>query len=48
MKIQINLEVRLTHDEKDAVQAFFIEEIDSDVEERELSFVESVHFKPKA
>ena len=38
----MNQEVRLIDDEKEAVQLFLIEEIDRDVEERELSFVESV------
>ena len=38
----MNQEARLTDDEKEAVQVFLIEDIDRDVEERELSFVESV------
>ena len=38
----MNQEARLTDDEKEAVQVFLIEDIDKDVEERELSFVESV------
>ena len=42
VKIQMNQEVRLTDDEKEAVHVFLIEDIDKDVEERELSFVESV------
>ena len=42
VKIQMNQEVRLNDDEKKAVHIFLIEEIDRDIEERELSFVESV------
>ena len=48
VKIQMNQEVRLTDDEKEAVQVFLIEEIDRDVEERELSFVESVVLEAEA
>ena len=36
--IQMNQESKLTDNEKEAVQVFLIEEIDRDVEERELSF----------
>ena len=48
VKTQMNQEVRLTDDEKEAVQVFLIEEIDRDVEERELSFVESVLLQAEA
>ena len=48
VKIQMNQKVRLTDDEKEAVQVFLIEEIDRDVEERELSFVESVLLEAEA
>ena len=44
----MNQEVRLTDDEKEAVHVFLIEEIDRDVEERELSFVKSVLLEAKA
>ena len=44
----MNQEARLTDDEKKAVQVFLIEEIDRDVEERELSFVESVLLEAEA
>ena len=44
----MNQEVRLTDDEKKAVQVFLIEEIDRDVEKRELSFVESVLLEAEA
>ena len=44
----MNQEARLTDDEKEAVQVFLIEDIDRDVEERELSFVESVLLEAEA
>ena len=46
--IQMNQEVRLTDDEKEAVKVFLNEDIDRDVEERELSFVESVLLEAEA
>ena len=46
--IQINQEARLTDDEKEALRVFLIEDIDRDVEERELSFVESVLLEVEA
>ena len=48
VKIQMNQEARLTDDEKEAVQVFLIEDIDRDIEERELSFVESVLLEAEA
>ena len=48
VKIQMNQEARLTDDEEEAVQVFLIEDIDRDVEERELSFVESVLLEAEA
>ena len=48
VKIQMNQGARLTDDEKEAVQVFLIEDIDRDVEERELSFVESVLLEAEA
>ena len=45
----MNQEVKLTDDEKKAVQeVFLIEEINRNVEERELSFVESVLLEKEA
>ena len=46
--IQMNQESKLTDNDKEAVHAFLIEEIDRDVEERELSFVESVLFEAES
>ena len=44
----MNQEVRLTDDEKIVVRVFLIEEIDRDVEHRELSFAESVFLEADA
>ena len=42
------VKIQMNHDEKEAVQVFLIEDIDRDVEERELFFVESVLLEAEA